>query len=370
MRIGYEASSIRQYRSGVGHYTASLLDALRLLFPDHQFLLLSHLSQTVCPGRNLLPAQRRSFPIKEIWMQFWLPRILERLHPDICHFTNSIAPMRIQVPYVVTVHDLSLIRHPEWHPWSRRIWMKNFLRPSIMRAAGVLCDSEATRRHLSDWLNVDAKKSWVVHLAARQSFLAARSQKDKDRILEKYRLRRPYLLYVGNIEPRKNLSLLLEAFDSLNRPGIDLVLAGRHAWRSKPVVRKARRLAAAGRVHLLGYVSEDDLPALYQAAVAFVYPSFMEGFGLPVLEAMASGLPVIASDVEPLRSLVADAGWLVRSGIAQDWQAVLREAVEDQRRCTLLGARGKERAALYSWRQTARETMRCYELALSMPRRS
>jgi alpha-1,3-rhamnosyl/mannosyltransferase len=163
---------------------------------------------------------------------------------------------------------------------------------------------------------------------------------------------------------------LLEAFDGLNRPGIDLVVAGRRAWRSKPVVRKARRLAAAGRIHLLDYVAEDELPALYQAALAFVYPSFMEGFGLPVLEAMASGLPVIVSDVEPLRSLVADAGWLVRPGVAQDWQAVLCEAVGDSRRCRLLGARGKERAALYSWEQTARETMRCYELALSMPCRA
>jgi glycosyltransferase involved in cell wall biosynthesis len=370
MRIGYEASSIRRYRSGVGHYAASLLDALCSLFPDRQFLLLSHLTRTSFSRPNALPTQSRSFPVKEIWMQFLLPGILARLQPDLCHFTNSIAPLKIQVPYVVTVHDLSLIRHPQWHPWSRRIWMKHFLRPSIMRAAGVLCDSEATRRDLSEWLNVDAKRSWVVHLAARESFFAARSQKDKDRIREKYRLQRPYLLYVGNIEPRKNLSLLLEAFDRLNRPGTDLVLAGRRAWQSKPVLRKARRLAAAGRVHLLDYVAEDDLPALYQAAVALAYPSFMEGFGLPVLEAMASGLPVIVSDIEPLRSLVADAGWLVRPATVQDWQAALGEAVGDARRCMLLGARGKERAALYSWEQTARETMRCYELVLSMPRRT
>jgi len=122
---------------------------------------------------------------------------------------------------------------------------------------------------------------------------------------------------------------------------------------------------AAGRVHMLDYVPEDDLPALYQSALAFVYPSFMEGFGLPVLEAMASGLPVIVSDVEPLKSLVSDAGWLVRPGSAQDWQAALSEATRDGAKRMILAARGKDRATLYSWEQSAMETMRCYERVLS-----
>jgi len=208
----------------------------------------------------------------------------------------------------------------------------------------------------------------VVNLAARKSFFSVRSQKDKDWIREKHRLRRPYLLYVGNIEPRKNLSRLLEAFDSLNPHGTDLVLAGRRAWQSRAVIRRARRLAAAGSVHFLDYVAEDELPALYQSAVAFVYPSLMEGFGLPVLEAMASGLPVIVSDVEPLRSLVSDAGWVARPGVVEDWQAALGEAVRDSKKRLLLGARARERATLYSWEQAAKETMACYELALSMPR--
>ena len=369
MRIGYDASSIRRYRSGVGHYAASLLDALRSLFPEREFLLLSHLAQTGFAGVNLLPTQRRSFPIKEIWMQLLLPRILERFRPDICHFTNSVAPLNIRVPYVVTVHDLSLIMHPEWHPWSRRIWMRNILRPSIMRASGILCDSAATMRDLSAWVGVDATRSWVVPLAAREAFFTARSQRDKDEIRQKYKLQRPFLLYVGNVEPRKNLSGLLEAFGGLNPQEVDLVLAGRRAWRSRPVLRRARELVAAGRVHMLDYVPEDDLPALYQSALAFVYPSFMEGFGLPVLEAMASGLPVIVSDVEPLKSLVSDAGWLVRPGGMQDWQAALSEATRDGDKRMILAARGKDRATLYSWEQSAMETMRCYERVLSrLPR--
>jgi glycosyltransferase involved in cell wall biosynthesis len=369
MRIGYDASAIRRYRSGVGHYAASLLDALRSLYPERQFLLFSHLAQTGFAGANLLHTQRHSFPIKEIWMQLWLPRILAHFHPDICHFTNSVAPLKIQMPYVVSVHDLSLIKHPEWHPWSRRIWMRNILRPSIMRASGILCDSEATMRDLFGWLNVDPARSWVVPLAARASFFAPQSQRDRDAVRKKYRLRRPFLLYVGNIEPRKNLSELLEAFGSLNPPGIDLVFAGRRAWQSKPVLRKARKLVAQGRVHLLDYVPEEDLPALYQSALAFVYPSFMEGFGLPVLEAMASGLAVVVSDVEPLKSLVTDAGLLVRTGIVGEWQAALAEVIGDMEKRVMLAARGRERATLYSWEQAAKRTMQCYEQILARPHR-
>ncbi len=370
MRIGYEASSIRRYRSGVGHYTASLLDALSLLFPDRQFLLLSHLAQAGLTRTNLFPTQTRSFPIKEIWMQLWLPRLLERLCPDICHFTNSVAPLNIHVPYVLTVHDMSLVKQPGWHPWSRRVWMKNILRPSIMRASGILCDSEATMNDLLAWLKVDAGKVRVVPLAARERFFEIRSQRERDEIRQKYRLHRPFLLYVGNLEPRKNLAALLDAYGNLGQSGIDLVLAGRRAWRSKPVVRKAHELVAAGRVHMLDYVPEDELSALYQSALAFVYPSFMEGFGLPVLEAMASGLPVIVSDVEPLKSLVSDAGWLVRPGIAGDLHAALSEAIRDRDRRVLLAARGRERAAGYSWEQTAKDTMRCYETVLSQSRRA
>jgi len=185
-------------------------------------------------------------------------------------------------------------------------------------------------KDLLGWAKVDASSTWVVPLAARKPFFTVRSHGEKDEIRRRYRLQRPFLLYVGNIEPRKNLAGLLDAFGSLDQPGVDLVLAGRRAWRSEPVVRKARELAATGTVHMLDYVPEDDLPALYQSALALVYPSFMEGFGLPVLEAMASGLAVIVSDVEPLRSLVSDAGWLVRPGADHDLQAAISEAIRLQ----------------------------------------
>lgn len=365
MRIGFDASSIGRERSGIGHYSASLLQALSALYPECEFLVLSHLGHLAPRGSNLVSTQRRSFPIKEIWLQLWLPVILARRRPDLCHFTNSIAPLLPGVPYVLSVHDLSLVHHPEWHPRIRRLWMRRLMRPSILRARHILCDSKATREDLLDWLRLDESKVSVAPLGVRSIFRQTCPAEQKTAILKKYGLARPFFLYVGNIEPRKNLSLLLQAFRNLNPPGIDLVLAGKSAWLWQEIVNDVAELRTGGKAHLLGYVPDGDLPALYQSALAFVYPSKMEGFGLPVLEAMASALPVVTSRVEPLASLVGDSGWLADPNDAAEWQTSLEEAYRDDRKRAALAERARELASEYTWERTARATMVCYQKALA-----
>src|SRR5262249_13792902 len=155
---------------GVGHYASALLDALSETFPEDHFLVLSHLGSVGPDRANVVPTQLRSFPVKEIWMQLWLRRVLVRARPDLCPFTTTIAPLGLDRPYVVTVHDLSLVWHPEWHPWTRRLWMRRLLAPSIRRAQRVLCDSEATRRDLLRWLALDEHRTAVVPLGVRERF--------------------------------------------------------------------------------------------------------------------------------------------------------------------------------------------------------
>ena len=365
MKIGFDASSLRKNQSGVGHYTASLLSALSTEFPDQRYLVLSHLPDCVPQGINLIRTQKRAFPIKEIWMQAWVPRILARYRPDLCHFTNSIAPLRMRVPYVVTVHDLSLIRHPEWHPWTRRIWMRRLIRPAVLGAREVLCDSEATRADLRAWLNLPPDRLSVVPLGARKVFTRVCPPEERNAALQRHGLSRPYFLYLGNIEPRKNLLMLLRAFGQANLDQTELVLAGQRAWLWEEIVRSLGTLKLESRVRLLDYVPDEDLPALMQSARAFVYPSRMEGFGLPVLEAMVSGTAVVVSRIEPLTSLVADAGWIAEVDNVDQWRSALEEACRDEEKRMVLAARGRERALQYTWEATARMTMRCYERALS-----
>ncbi len=329
-------------------------------------LFLSHLAYSGRPLANLTPTQKHSFPVKEIWMQLWLPHLLARHSPDLCHFTNSIAPLLFRGAYVVTLHDLSLVKHPEWHPPSRRAWMARIIRPSIARASGIICDSEATRKDLLEWLRVSESKVRVVPLAARTSVARTCSEVEKQTVRRRYGLLRPYFLYVGNIEPRKNLCRLLKAFRLANPPGLDLVLAGRFAWLWRTVRDEADHPQHRGKLHFLDYVAEEDLAALYQSAVAFVYPSLMEGFGLPVLEAMASGVPVLASNVEPLASLVGEDGWLLPPEDVDGWRRAVSEAAGDREKRMYFAAAGRRRAAQYSWERVARETMSCYEDALAL----
>jgi glycosyltransferase involved in cell wall biosynthesis len=290
---------------------------------------------------------------------------LQRFRPDICHFTNGVAPLRMEFPYVLSVHDLSLIRHPEWHPRSRRLWMRRILRPSALRAAGILCDSEAARKDVLAWIQVEPSCVRVVPLAARRSFLRRCSDQEKSAVRKKYGLQNKFFLYVGNLEPRKNLSLLMRAFKEADLADFDLVLAGRRAWLWKDVLLEIGRERMESKIKLLDYVPEGDLAALYQCASVFVYPSRMEGFGLPLVEAMTSETPVVTSRVEPLVSLAGDAAWLAHPDDEQEWREALKEAASSEKERVSRARRAKQLAAQYSWERAARETLRFYEAALS-----
>jgi alpha-1,3-rhamnosyl/mannosyltransferase len=243
--------------------------------------------------------------------------------------------------------------------------MRRILRPSVLGARGVLCDSEATRKDLLSWVRIDSSMVWVVSLGARSIFRQDCSEERKAAICRKYGISKRFFLYVGNIEPRKNIPILLGAFNGSTFDEFELVLVGRRAWLWRTVVREIRRRKMQERVRLLDYVPDEDLPALYQSAHAFVYPSRMEGFGLPVLEAMASGLPVIASRVEPIQSLVGDTGWLADPDDAREWREAMEQAAQDGRQRLALAARAKERAEPYTWERTALETAHCYGEALA-----
>lgn len=285
---------------------------------------------------------------------------------DLLHAPVNVVPLLSTVPSVVTIHDLTSLVVPDRFLPAKRRYLQTFTRLSVRVARHVIADSEHTRQDVIRLLDVPPERVTTVPLGVVEHF-----RPPTPAALEEFRARHDlpqrYLLYLGTLEPRKNLVTLLRAYARLRRAGLEwpLVLAGGKGWLYEDIFRAVDDLGLSGRVRFPGYVSYDEQPLWYGGATVFVYPSTYEGFGLPVLEAMACGAPVVTSTASSLPEAAGDAGVLVD---CRD-EAVLAAAIErvagDAGLRADLQRRGVVRAAQFRWSRTAAETVRVYARALS-----
>lgn len=362
MIVGYDATTVTGQLSGVGYYTSRLLATLANGAANgvvERVIALSNRELDLPTGPRITVHQGDRFPVRSIWMQLVLPRILRRLRPDVVHYTNYLAPVRVDVPFVVSVHDMSVSLMPHFHTLKKRLLTSRLVPIVARRAARVLTPSDATRRDVIRLLGLDPARVLVIPYAPAPVFKP--SPPDPAR-LEALGLRPPYFLYVGTLEPRKNLVRALRAFARVREtlPEHRFVLVGQRGWKYDEIVREAARPELAGRVTLAGYVAESDLPALYSHATAFVYPSLYEGFGLPVMEAMACGVPVLTSRSSSLTEIAEGAAVLVDPEDEPALAEGLVSLATDETLRASLRARGLERASRYTWERTARETAQAY----------
>jgi glycosyltransferase involved in cell wall biosynthesis len=368
MIVGIDATTLRGRLSGVGYYTARLIDSLANGAGEgtlERVLVLSNQELLLPPAERLQVHAGDRFRIRSLWMQLLLPRILQKLRPDLVHFTNYLAPAACETPYVLSIHDMSLQLFPECHTWKKRLLTSRLLPLVAQRARLVLAPSESTRRDVVRLLGLDAAKVRVIPYAAGPSFRPV--PPDYQRLQRLYGVRPPYFLYVGTLEPRKNLERALRAFaralPSLP-PEASLVLVGQRGWKFAETLREAARPELQDRVVMPGYVPEQDLPALMSGALAFVYPSLYEGFGLPVIEAMACGTPVMTSRSSSLAEIADGAALMVDPRDEAAMAEGLRALAGDASLRARLAQQGRERAALFSWDRTGRETVAAYREAL------
>ncbi len=359
------------YRSaGIHRYIQQLLYALPPAAPGWQLTAFVGDTRFQAPAGLTVRYSRWSTesPWRRIlWEQIAQPWVVrqERLH--LLHALAYVTPIVAPCPTVVTVHDLSFVRYPEAFRPLNRLYLQVMTRRSVLRARRIIADSFSTRDDLVQTWNIPSERIYVVHVGVEKAYRPAPPE-----AVEAFRRRRGlperFVLYLGTLEPRKNVIAAVEAFARWIQATGDrttwLILGGAKGWYYERIFSRVQELGITDRVRFPGYIPSAELPDWYRAAEVFLYPSLYEGFGLPPLEAMACGTPVITSNTSSLPEVVGDAALKVDPHDVEAIAEALARLLEDADLRRQLREAGLERARLFSWERTARETIAAYHLAL------
>lgn len=370
MRIGYLTYGLDRAPTGIGRYAVELLRALALLPNGPDLVLLTTeredrhglwntFEHYALPACHLLPSLMTLGNVA-------LTLAIQRYQLQAIHDPNGIAPFlgpHTGASRVVTIHDAFAYVYPEAHNWLDN-WRYRWHLPHVLRQAdAVITVSACSRRDLLRHLGLSAPRVHVIAEGVDQRFQPVCDGPERQSVLTRYGITQPYLLYVGGINARKNIARLFEAYTQLHaqHPHIKLVIGGKRQWQTTEIDATLQRLTLTDRVHFTGYIDDADLPALYSAAELFVFPSLYEGFGLPPLEAMACGTPVVTSNVSSLPEVVGDAALMVDPLDVPALVAAIKRVLNDHSLRIELQQRGLARAGQFRWEQVARETHRLYE---------
>ncbi|MGH2543464.1 MAG: glycosyltransferase family 4 protein [Ardenticatenaceae bacterium] len=366
MRIGFDITSLTVPQSGVGTYTLNLLEQLAYEEQD-EVVLLSHRppqrEYAISDCRVALPWWGRGGINKTLWMQAILPWQLSRMGVTVSHFTNNVAPLLTPFASIITIHDMTLWLFPEHHYRRRLLAMRPFIPLAARRAAAIITVSHSAKRDIVRILGVPAEKVHVVYEAPAAIFRLLPPGAALERVRRKYDLPEHFALYVGTIEPRKNLVRLLEAWACLRRRTEGrqtLLFVGSRGWKDREVFATVERLALGDSVRFLNHIPTSDLVALYNLADALTFPSLYEGFGLPVVEAMACGTPVVTSATGSLLEIAEGAAEFVEPDSIESITEGLQRVLSSPALRAELRAHGLDRVTTYSWEHAANLTRQLY----------
>jgi glycosyltransferase involved in cell wall biosynthesis len=368
MRIAFDATAIPANRTGAGNYIFNLVRALAEIDSHNEYMVFAkpeHVAEfgITQPNVHFSAVDLASRPLRLAWEQVGLPLRLRQLRVDLLHSPHYTMPLPKTCRSVVTFCDMTFHLLPEMHSRLKQIFFRRMMRWSADHADKLIAISESTRRDVMRLLNVAPQRILSIPLAASPDYRPLPADRVAD-VCARYALTPGrYIAYVGVLEPRKNLPLLIEAYAALAAefPELPLVIAGKKGWMYDEIFRRLTELGIAERVRFLGYVPDADLIPLYNGARVFVYPSRYEGFGLPVLEAMQCGTPVITTNVSSMPEVAEDAALLIAPDDVAGLTGALRRVLTDDRLAQDLGQRGRARAAIFSWQRCARETLQVYQ---------
>jgi glycosyltransferase involved in cell wall biosynthesis len=380
MRLAFNATALLSPLTGIGQYSFQLAQeylrreecAMELFYGsywDHR--LYATPSKTLAAAlpwiRNVVP---RSYQLRR-WLQnarfYQHARKNGKGKFDVYHEPNFL-PLRFDGPTVITVHDLSWIRHPETHPEVRVNAMNRYFEPGLRRADAIITDSAFVKQELMQVFGVSERLISVVPLGVESLFQPLQAEQTQTVLVQHQLVHGRYFLAVGTLEPRKNLGLALTAYMQLPeriRCIHPLVLIGMKGWRTTALEEQIAPLIRSGQVRQLGYVSRADLAILVAGAMTLVYPSIYEGFGLPPLEAMACGVPVVCANSSSLPEVVGDAGVLVDPHDDSELARTLTRLTEDEAERATLGLLARNRSLQFTWSRCADATLAVYRSVIS-----
>jgi glycosyltransferase involved in cell wall biosynthesis len=359
VRIAIDARALLGQSTGIGTYTRGIASALAN-HVEHDVALFS--PRPLPDGYRSGPwsVHADAHPLGILWLQTTFPRRLRRWDAQVLIAALTIAPATGSVPFASVVHDLTAWTHPEWHARRTIVGFIPMWEKTVERAARFFCVSHATARDLVERYPETRSRVRVIPHGLDPLFTPSGDAAAAERTRRRYAGGSRFLLYLGTLEPRKNIEMLVAACERLwtrRRSRPDLVLAGGIGWKTSSLARRIARSPFRDKIHQPGYAPREVARDLYRAAEVFVYPSLAEGFGLPVLEAMASGVPVVASTAEALREVGGEAALYASPHDPEEMAGQIERALEDADTREALRAAGLARAQTFSWERAGRETL-------------
>jgi glycosyltransferase involved in cell wall biosynthesis len=368
VRIAIDARKLRDY--GIGTYIRNLVRHLARIDRVTEYILIVQPGDIEIPtelGDNFraVPDWSRAYSIRE---QLTIPLDLRREKVDLFHAPHYVLPPLTPCKSVVTIHDCIHLRFPQYLPNRLGyVYARSSLWVATHRATRVLTVSETSKRDILRYFRVPESKIDVIYNAIDERLGEAPSDAEMSQVRERYQLNDPFVLYAGNIKPHKNLERLIEAFNSLRRGGLEhvkLLIIGDEISKYASLRRAVHRYKLHKHVRFFGFVTDKTLASLYRLASVFVFPSLYEGFGLPPLEAMAAGTPVITSNVSSLPEVVGDAAILIDPYEPDEIAAAMRRVLTDPALCADLRARGLSRVKQFSWDRSIHRVREIYDEVL------